>query len=390
VIHSRKGRWRRRLGCAGAAVVAALALAACGAGREAGAGAAPPLDEVVALMRAADRWDTVQATVVGWSDAALAERAWARVEAPSDNGVILEFIGGCGVESMSSNLLVDRPDRTLVESIQRGRRYAAAHDGSRRWFRYGDDYVVSEEPPGGALLDELGSARNLLAPRPLTEALDLEMRGVEEIDGVEAIVLGGIPRPDERSHYALGAPGADELRLWVDARSGIVIRLESLLEGQPFQRTSLENLVLDGPIPPERFALVAEPGARVLSERDLTTQQMSVSDAARTVPFTVLAPPGAGAEQADVLPRFGYNGPSIHFGLQDQVSVTERRAVEYADCTTPGEQRTIRSGGVDVMVIHEGDEPTVRLIRDGTAIDVSGAGPAERLARLAASFEPVR
>jgi hypothetical protein len=59
----------------------------------------------------------------------------------------------------------------------------------------------------------------------------------------------------------------------------------------------------------------------------------------------------------------------------------------------PGQKpsRTIAVSGPRVDVLQEGSgSASVRVVRDGTEIDVLGFRPAERLAQAAASLRPVR
>jgi hypothetical protein len=101
----------------------------------------------------------------------------------------------------------------------------------------------------------------MLDPAPLPGTLRLHVVGSAEELGRQADVVQGTvrdPQPDPGLW-----PGADQYRLLVDRQYGILLRAEALLAGDVYAGTAFTELVLDRPIPEERFVLQVPRGARV-------------------------------------------------------------------------------------------------------------------------------
>jgi hypothetical protein len=101
----------------------------------------------------------------------------------------------------------------------------------------------------------------MLDPAPLLGSLRLHVVGSAEELGRQADVVQGTvrdPQPDPGLW-----PGADQYRLLVDRQYGILLRAEALLAGEVYAGTAFTELVLDQPIPEERFVLQVPRGARV-------------------------------------------------------------------------------------------------------------------------------
>ncbi|HZC79186.1 MAG TPA: hypothetical protein VE258_15645 [Ktedonobacterales bacterium] len=101
----------------------------------------------------------------------------------------------------------------------------------------------------------------MLDPAPLLGTLRMHLAGSAEELGRQADVVQGTvrdPQPDPGLW-----PGADQYRLLVDRQYGILLRAEALLAGEVYAGTAFTELVLDRPIPEERFVLQVPRGARV-------------------------------------------------------------------------------------------------------------------------------
>jgi hypothetical protein len=378
-----------------------LAIAACGGGDGLDPADAPPLEDVVALMRQAGGADTISATVITWTDDERAARAFQRdprilntplaVEAPDPS------CGGATprTDENRTRLLVDRPDRILVESRFRdGFRYAIARDGVREQVLFEKDLLTRpDEHRQGDVLAEAASARDLLEPAAIVEGVDLEVLGVERMETGPAAVLRGEARSDpETGAPPLGGMGEDELRLWIDLDTGVVLQVEALFDGEPFQRTTLEGLVLDEPVPAKRFRLDPPAGVRRLTMADVTPHSTTLQQAADAVPFTLFARPDVGAVQLQRA-EFGAAGPVVTFVSETNgVTVEQRQADAKAQCQAAASASAhLPRGDVDVLVLGGSpDEAQVVATRDGTAITARGRRPAEALADLVASLKPVR
>lgn len=101
----------------------------------------------------------------------------------------------------------------------------------------------------------------MLDPAPLLGTLRLHVAGsAEELGRQAAVVQGTVrdPQPDPGLW-----PGADLYTLLVESQHGILLRAEALLAGEVNAGTAFTELVLDQPIPEERFVLEVPRGARV-------------------------------------------------------------------------------------------------------------------------------
>jgi hypothetical protein len=101
----------------------------------------------------------------------------------------------------------------------------------------------------------------MLEPAPLLGTLRLHVAGSAEELGRQADVVQGTvrdPQPDPGLW-----PGADLYSLLVETQHGILLRAEAVLAGDVYAGTAFTELVLDRPIPEERFVLQVPRGARV-------------------------------------------------------------------------------------------------------------------------------
>ncbi len=101
----------------------------------------------------------------------------------------------------------------------------------------------------------------MLDPAPLLGTLRLHMVGSAEELGQQADVVQGTVR-DPQSDPGLW-PGADLYTLLVETQHGILLRAEAVLAGDVYAGTAFTELVLDRPIPEERFVLQVPRGACV-------------------------------------------------------------------------------------------------------------------------------
>jgi hypothetical protein len=342
-----------------------LALTAC-AGTDASRDfpGAPPLERVTELMRRAGG-DTVEVTVADWIGRRLRAAAAQRVR-PDDSSGWTAYLPLFGVERVPpdactppnrgttqtrTELWIDRPRRRLLAETRSrdGRRVALLRDGALQRSLSGGDLVTIRLPAGVELSSQAGSAEPLLRPRWILPTLRLRSLGVQQMSSGTAAVLRGTARggPDA-GLVPMGGIGEDELRLWVDLRTGIVVQVEALLDGRPFVRTTIERLALDRPIPSRRFRIDAPAGVRRLTLADLTARPTTAARAAAAVPFTVFAPPGGGAAQLQ-RSRPGLAGPVVSMPLSGGGSAEQHRAGR-ADACLLARGRRLTRGGVTVTV----------------------------------------
>jgi hypothetical protein len=236
---------------------------------------------------------TIEAALTRWVDLRLVAAAHEhldRFSGPVGDGALPQRAAekgedagdptGDGSEALDESLayvLVALPDRWRVV----GRGHIAVSDGHQSWVGTGS--LVTERDSTRAALHDAGPIGACLYPGPLLGWLDF-----------------GDPEPDERAgrfcwtvdaypHPLTGGAGTAEPaapasrlpeeflgvehRFWFEARTGIVLRHEGLLEGQPCSRTELTDVVIDDPIPPDEFS--PPPEAIVRSSHELLRDHLT-------------------------------------------------------------------------------------------------------------------
>jgi hypothetical protein len=177
-------------------------------------------------------------------------------------------------------VLVALPDRWRVV----GRGHIAVSDGHQSWVGTGS--LVTERDSTRAALHDAGPIGACLYPGPLLGWLDFGDPEPDERAGRFCWTVDAYPRP-----LAGGAGTAEpaapvaaasrlpeeflgvEHRFWFEARTGIVLRHEGLLEGQPCSLTELTDVVIDDPIPPDEFS--PPPEAIVRSSHELLRDHLT-------------------------------------------------------------------------------------------------------------------
>jgi hypothetical protein len=115
-----------------------------------------------------------------------------------------------------------------------------------------------------------------------------------EVTGCRGLAVRAIPRKLSDSprlgRYVPG--GASELELVADAERGVLLRLEARVEGGPFLVIELVEVHFDEVFADDVFVFQPPPGEEVRPHGELPAmpEAMSLEEAARRAPFTVLAP----------------------------------------------------------------------------------------------------
>lgn len=188
---------------------------------------------------------------------------------------------GTGGESpeLASNsyVVVELPDRWRI--VERG--HIEVCDRGHSWS--GTGTLVTESWGEPAPISEAGVIGICLYPGRL-------VGGLEFGDGAEAVVEGRAcwsvparPRPlaEAGSPTALALSVGRRLsefvgvehRFWFDAFSGIVLRHEGSIDGEPCSSIELTDLVIDGPVGSEEFG--SPPGAVVRSPHELLRDHLA-------------------------------------------------------------------------------------------------------------------
>jgi hypothetical protein len=240
------------------------------------------------LHGASDRWGTLRCSVRMWHDTELQLRAFERWQAQQGQGsrqVMMYASGGDEPppreHEFVQRLWIVKPD-CLREESEHGTTVSRG-DTWWNWSKHSGLMSNESDPEvGGQKAADAHPPH--LAPALLIPTLRFER--IERIDGT--LVVTAKPRPSPHSHFGQLAHGADEHRLTVDATRGVVLRIDSFIDGQLFWSSQLLDAVFDAPIPDEVFVLERAEGVEARSPRDLHPQ-VSLEEAAELAPFAVFA-----------------------------------------------------------------------------------------------------
>ena len=295
------------------------------------------------LHGAADRWTSVQTTVRVRGDDEQATRLW-----------------------------IAKPHRWRQEDVD-----SVAVGRGRLWWASSPDagFMSNEDDPDFGFGDPLQSFGAHLDPAQLIPLLSFS-----EISQGRGVLVTHV-RQRAGHGFAVGLPrGGDEHVLTIDAQRGVVLRIESLVGGEPFSVSELEDTTWDADIADEVFELAPPLGERTRSPRELH-RVVTFEEAAHFAPFAVFG--------ISELPH-GQWQSRVHFtaagGTQpESVYVTYRRADARGRITLfeqPADVPERRSGQ---------DRPTqVVVVRAGTRITISSeTHDAIRLRELADNLERV-
>ncbi|HSJ72818.1 MAG TPA: hypothetical protein VK904_00755, partial [Miltoncostaeaceae bacterium] len=265
---------------------------------------AASLADVLLLMHGADlRFGSVRMVVREWSHYERLQRAWSRDEGGTSlagAGATVYAAGEPGEPAPEEGTERTRvwwlkPDHVRLEHDDGdgGTRIEVAAGG--RWWSWAPEWGATsndEEPDGGSGVQQPPFPQ-LLQPELLVSALRLELVGSGLQAGRRAIALRGRPRR-RGDHLEMLMPlarGADAHDLMVDAERGILLRIASEIDGEPFAITEVEEVAFDEAFGPETFALELPPGETFQPPGGPPTVDVTLDEAARRAPFTVLAPP---------------------------------------------------------------------------------------------------
>ena len=239
---------------------------------------------VVARLDAARRWpDAAEAP-----DDDVYDDADADDERDADDAASLDIAqwppprpgdGDDGPEVVLSwYVAVALPDRWRVV----GRGQIAVSDGRRSWA--GTSTLVTERDSARAAIHDAGVIGACLYPGGLLGGLELADPEPAEVEGRPCWVVDAVPRIDAVGTSLAGtaAPLALRLhrdlvgvdhRLWFDAATGILVRHEGSIDGEPCSRTHLTDVVVDAELPDDEFR--PPPGAVVRSRHELLRDHLA-------------------------------------------------------------------------------------------------------------------
>jgi hypothetical protein len=229
------------------------------------------------LHGARHRWQTLRCSMRTWHHVARGRTATERWIASSQGSGTMRYAGDPEGEpetyEREERLWFAKPDRARQESDD----HVSVTRGAvwRSWSVHHGFMSNEHDQRGGS--DPLQSYAAHFDPSVLIPQVE-----VETIDGN---VVRVVPRAGQQHGLGL-LGGADEHVLTVDGR-GIVTRIESLVEGEPFFVSELLDAVWDEPIPDSVFTLEVAEGEAILSPDELHALDLSIEEAAARAGFGV-------------------------------------------------------------------------------------------------------
>lgn len=253
-------------------------------------------DLLVLLHGARGRVVAVRAVVRTWRHIEVGRAAMARFV---ERGDVVAYAPADVPERESAENLV----RVWLAPPDRAREERDGSDGvwygvrrGRLWWRY-DDYGGArsneDHPEAGrsGIGDEFGW---LLDPAALIGSLDFGEIVPARRAGRPALRVRAVPRAvaDDGALWRLGAVGADELCLEVDAERGSLLWIEARFQGQPFARSEVLEVAFDERFPEDTFEFTPPPGEEVrsIAEQFQVRRDLTIEQAVALAPFTVWIP----------------------------------------------------------------------------------------------------
>jgi hypothetical protein len=234
---------------------------------------------------------TMEAALTTWSHRVLVAEVHRRLDAGTRTGAVAAVapgvVPGAGeppeaveapdaTESLATAyVVVSLPDRWRVV----GRGHLAVSDGRRSWA--GTSTLVTEREAARAAIFDAGAIGACLYPGTLLRRIDFGEPEVRDIEGRPVWYVEGDPR---RPGATPPKPKPVDLRLqrelvgidhhiWFDAETGIVLRHEGYVDGEPCSTTSLTDLVFGEPVSDADFR--PPPGAVVRSRHELLRDHLA-------------------------------------------------------------------------------------------------------------------
>jgi hypothetical protein len=257
------------------------------------------LGELLVLLHGAGRrTSTVRATVRTWRDPRRLREAFER--AAAEGGAVL--YGGDGDEddegeSAESVIRVwlAPPDRAREERAGADGEGYGVRRGPLRWhYDPGSGATSNEKQPevGSGIGEELWW---LLDPAPVMGLLDFDAIVPGRQAGRATLRVRAVPRAraeDDWPLARLGAVGADELLLDVDAERGALLRIEARFDGRPYSISEVAEVVFDETFQDDLFVFTPPPGEEVRSIADQfpVERNLTIEEAVARAPFSVWIP----------------------------------------------------------------------------------------------------
>lgn len=186
------------------------------------------------------------------------------------------------------------PPRARAETVSDGDVCLTVIDGDRWWSHDPDMGAITNDGDPGYQTGAGEELRALLEPALLIPFVDLSIGESVEAAGRQAIRVLARPRAERPNHHGMSPlpPGADEHELLVDAERGVLLRLESRIEGAPYSVAEILEVAFDEEFPTDTFVFRSPDGrpARPVGEAFPMHEPLQLHEAASRAPFTVFVP----------------------------------------------------------------------------------------------------
>jgi outer membrane lipoprotein-sorting protein len=298
--------------------------------------------------------------------------------------------------SWTTTLAFESPIRFRESSAgKQARKRYLVRDGDR-WLSWDADWGAASDETEGEGRAPSPPYAFLLDPFELVSTLRLEPAGTTEVAGRAAARMRATPRDRTGGGgaiHGIGA-GADGYELALDMERGVLLRCEASLEGKPFHRLEVSDIVF-GPIDARTFEVAVPEGAEQPAGW-FRPERLELLELAAAAPFAVFVPAEvpAGWRLVERLLTPAHERPrvdpavSLLYASREgayEVNIHERAVgSEHRDWLT-----WRREGDLEVADAGEDAAPRhhVRVVRKGTVVELSGGDPA-LLAGLARSLVP--
>ncbi len=251
-------------------------------------GNTPSLAHVLELLYTArTRYRTVRLELRSSSRPRAQGEAMQRLTGQRASQMVFAIGGGRGeipeVIETRLRLSGEPPGRWRVERDDGNGASLTVADGDTFWTYH---------PLAGAMTNfgdaqhQVGSpseATPVLDPSALLATLDLEVTGATPA-GIE---LHGRRRPDVQGPWDSLSFGADEHLMLVHPERGVLLRVQSLYEGQELATLEVTSIEFDVELPPETFVFVPPEGVTVRDARSPHFERLTIEEAAVRASFSV-------------------------------------------------------------------------------------------------------
>ena len=304
-----------------------------------------------------------------------------------------------------------------------GERFREEHHGGRRdgnygvadgawWWSWSEQFgaTSNQGDPDPSLNSSVGrDLQFMLDPTPLLSALSFRVTGHCQVAGRATVTAHATPDP--RGHtfvlHELGT-GAHHYQLEVDRERGVLLCVTALRDEQPFQKITTLAILFDEPIPAEIFQFVPPEGEEILPARNLHSylqQDLTLTEAQHSAPFTVLLPEGgpAGWQLHCTFVKAAKRPPlpaqvSLRYHSDEgdqrvaiwQMAAADRAAHHFGDVSNDENWQAVIHDGTLVRVKPaEWGQTQACVERDGTfAYLIADNLTVDQLATFAASLRP--